>query len=180
MDLRSIGIEGLADVEERRALLEADLDRVHRGCGELLALRGDERYGLALVPHLVLREERLVGRNPECGEVPIGEQRHVLPRDDRVDAGHRLRLRRVQLGDPRVMVRGAKRLGPERSGDVHVVDVRRPAGDVRDAVVAWDSCADDLHAAPPFDIVVCFPTAVVVRSNESPRAVAATASMIFE
>ena len=65
-------------------------------------------------------------------------------------------------------------------GTRHVVDVRRAAGDVRDAVVAGNSCADDLHSAPPVAIVVYFPTAVVVRSNESPRAAAATASMIFE
>ena len=180
VDLRGLGVERLADVEERRALLEGDLDRVDRRRGELLALGRDERDRLAEVAHLVLREQRLVGGDAERREVPVLEQRDVLPGDDRVHAGHRLGLRRVQLRDPRVVVRGAKRLGPERAGDAHVVDVRRSAGDVRDAVVAWDSCADDLHSAPPFAIVVCFPTAVVVRSNESPRAAAATASMIFE
>ncbi len=148
--------------------------------GERLALGGDERDRLAEVAHLVLRQQRLVGRDAERGEVPVLEQRDVLPGDDGVDARHRLGLARVEARDPRVVVRGAERLRPERSRDAHVVDVRRPAGDVRDAVVAWDPCADDLHSAPPFAIVVCFPTAVVVRSNESPRAAAATASMIFE
>ena len=180
MDLRGVRVERLADVEQRRPLLEADLDRVDRGSGERLALRGDERDRLAEVAHLVLREQRLVGRDAERGEVPVLEQGDVLPGDHRVDAGHRLGLRRVEARDCRVVVRGAERLRPERSRDAHVVDVRRPAGDVRDAVVARDPCADDLHSAPPFDIVVCFPTAVVVRSNESPRAAAATASMIFE
>ena len=180
VDLRGVRVERLADVEQRGALLEADLDRVDRGRGELLALGRDERDRLAEVAHLVLREQRLVGRDAERGEVPVLEQRDVLPGDDGMHAGHRLGLRRVELRDPRVVVRRAERLRPERPRDAHVVDVRRPAGDVRDAVVAGDSCADDLHSAPPVAIVVCFPTAVVVRSNESPRAAAATASMIFE
>ena len=81
-----------ADVEQRGALLEADLDRVDRLGGALLALRGHERDRLAEVAHLVLREQRLVGRDPECREVPVLEQRDVLPGDHRVHAGHRLGL----------------------------------------------------------------------------------------
>ena len=56
MDLRRLGVERLPDVEQGRALLEADLYRVHRRRCELLALGCDERDRLALVSHLVLRQ----------------------------------------------------------------------------------------------------------------------------
>ena len=180
MDLRGVRVERLADVEQRGPFFEADLDRIDRGSGLCLALSCDDRDRLSEVAHLVLREQRLVRRDAQSGKVPVLEQRDVLPGDHCVHAGHRLGLARIHARDGRVVVRGAARLRPERSRDAHVVDVRRPARDVGDAVVAGDPCADDLHSPPPFDIVVCFPTAVVVRSKESPRAAAATASMIFE
>jgi hypothetical protein len=180
MDLRSVRVERLADVEQSGALLEADLDRVDRLGRELLARGCDDGDRLAEIAHLVLREQRLVRRDAERGQVAVLQQRYVFPGDDRVHAGHRLGLGRVEVRDSRVVMRGAEGLCPERSRDAHVVDVGRASGDVRDAVIAGDSCADDLHSAPPVAIVVYFPTAVVVRSKESPRAAAATASMIFE
>ena len=62
--------------------------------------------------------------------------------------------------------------------DAQVVDVLRAAGDVGDAVVPGDPCADSLHDVPP-RLVMLVPAAVTVMSKESPRAAAATASMIF-
>ena len=50
--------------------------------------------------------------------------------------------------------------------------------DVGDTVVAGDARADRLHATPP-RFVIAVPAAVTVRSNESPRAAAPTASMIL-
>ena len=46
------------------------------------------------------------------------------------------------------------------------------------AVVAGDPRADGFHATPP-RLVIAAPCAVTVMSNDSPRATAATASMIF-
>ena len=54
----------------------------------------------------------------------------------------------------------------------------RAPGHMGDAVVAGDACADRLHATPP-RFVIAVPAAVTVRSNDSPRAAAATASMIL-
>ena len=48
-----------------------------------------------------------------------------------------------------MVVRRAERLHPERPADADVVDVLRPAGDVADAVVAREACADGLHAGLP-------------------------------
>ena len=180
MDLGGLRVERLAHVEHCGPLVELDVDPGDGLGGGLLVVCGDERDRLALVAHLVLRQQRLVGRDPQSREVPVLEQWHVLPGDDRVHAGHLLGRSRVHACDPRVVVRRAKRLHPQGSGDADVVDVGRAAGDVGDPVVARDSCADDLHSAPPVAMVVYLPTAVSVRSNESPRAAAATASMIFE
>ena len=178
VDLRRVVVEGAPDVEERLALLELDPDRVDGRLGRVLVLGRDERDRLALVPHLVVGEERLVGRDPERGEVAVLEERHVVCRDHRADAGHRLGLRRVEAGERRAVVRRAERLRPERAGDPHVVDVLRTPGDVLDPVVAGDPCADRLHWTPPRFVIPGL-VAVTVRSNSSPRATAATASMIF-
>src|SRR4029079_16496708 len=59
-----------------------------------------------------------------------------------------------------------------------VVGERRPPGDVLDAVVARQACANGFHFTPPM-LVMPGLGAVVARSNESPLARAATASMIF-
>ena len=68
----------------RRPLLEVEPDRVDgRGRG-LLVLGGDEGDRLPLVAHVVLGEQRLVGRDPERGQVAVLEQRHVRPGDHRV------------------------------------------------------------------------------------------------
>ena len=180
MDLGGRRVERLAYVGERRPLLELDLDPRDGLCGDLLVVRGYEGDRLAHVPDFVLRQQRLVGRNTEGGEVPVLEKGHVLPGDHRVHAGHLLGRARVQLRDPRVVVRRAERLHPQSSGNADVVDVGRAAGDVGDPVVARDACPDDFHSAPPVVIVVYLPTAVSVRSKESPRAAAATASTIFK
>ena len=73
----------------------------------------------------------------------------------------------------------------ERNAFTHSVPGKRRSstnmrvpGHVGDAVVAGDACADRLHATPP-RFVIAVPAAVTVRSNESPRATAATASMIL-
>ena len=78
----------------------------------------------------------------------------------------------------RVVDGRAERLHPERAGNPEVVDELGVPGHVGDAVVAGDACADRLHATPP-RFVIAVPAAVTVRSNESPRTVAATASMIL-
>ena len=178
MDHRRVGVEGLPDVQQRRLLGDVELDGVDRFQGGLLVLRRDECDRLPLVAKVVLREQRLVGRDPERGQVPVLEQWDVLPRDHRMDALHRLGRAGVEPGDVRAMDRRAERLDPERPRDADVVDEGRASGDVLDAVVARKACADRFHFTPPM-LVMPGLAAVVARSNESPRATAATASMIF-
>src|SRR5205823_155135 len=80
VEFRRIRIAGLADVEQRLALLEVDLDRVDRGGRGLLALGGDGGDRLALVADVVLGEERLVGRDAERLEVAVDVARDVAVR----------------------------------------------------------------------------------------------------
>ena len=103
VDLRGVRVEGLANVEERRLLLELEADRLHRRRRGLLVLGGDERDRLALVAHVVLRQQRLVGRDAERREVAVLEQWDVLPGDHRLDALHRLGLGDVEALDIRVV-----------------------------------------------------------------------------
>ena len=77
MDFRRVVVEGAPDVEEGLSLLEVDRDRVDGLGGPVLVLGGDQRDRLALVAHLVLGEERLVGRDPEPREVAVLEQGHI-------------------------------------------------------------------------------------------------------
>ena len=182
MHLGRVRVEGLADVEERGLLGELELDRVDGGLRDDLVVGRDDRDRLSLVADVVLREQRLVGGDAERREMPVLEERHVLPGDDRVDALHRLRLRDVEALDVRVVSRGAKRLDPERAGHSNVVDELGPAGDVGDAVVAGESCADGLHAgAPGTSTGASSPGCGSQRWFDvmSPPAAAETASMIF-
>src|SRR2546423_15475649 len=75
--------------------------------------------------------------------------RDVGVRDDGADAGERLGPARVEADDAGVVVRRAQRLRPEGASHADVVDELRPPGDVRDAVVAGESCPDGLHAGLP-------------------------------
>src|SRR4029453_6693943 len=65
MDLRGVLVERLADIEQGGSLVEADLDRVHRGGGEFLALGSDDRDWLALVDHFFLSPQRAVRRESQ-------------------------------------------------------------------------------------------------------------------
>ncbi len=179
--VRCVVVERLADVEERRLLHEIEADRLHGGLRGLFVLGGDDGDRLALVADVLLGEQGLVGRDPERREVPVLEQRYVLP-GDRVDALHRVDPREVEARDVGVVDRRAQCLRPERAGGADVVDVLGAAGDVGDAVVARESCADGLHAgAPGTSTGASSPGCGSQRWDDSisPPAAAATASMIF-
>src|SRR5205085_4331365 len=124
--------------------------------------------GLALVPNLAVGEQRLVARNAETFEVPVDVPRHVGLRDDRVHALQRPGLRSVEPRDRRVVVRRAERLHPERAPDADVVDVLRAAGDVADAVVAGETCADRFHAGLPLIATSGSPSVGVGTSSTDP------------
>ena len=177
VDLGGVRVERLADVEEGRTLVEVCGDRLDGGHRRLLVGRRNDRDRLTEVADLVLREQRLVGRDPEGREVPVLEQRNVLP-GDHVHVLHRLGLARVEIRHRGVVHGRAKCLHPERARHPHVVDEHGVPRRMGDTVIAGYARADRFHATPP-RFVIAAPGAVTVRSNESPRATAATASMIF-
>ena len=77
VDLRRVGVERLADVEERRPLLVGDLDRLDGGLRGLLRLGRDRGDRLALVADLAVGEQRLVAGNAEPLEVAVDVLRDV-------------------------------------------------------------------------------------------------------
>ena len=174
-----LGIGAHADVEQRGLLREVDLDGVDRGHRRLLVVGGDERDRLALVAHVLLRQQRLVLGDAEAGQVPVhrsGTSSHVMTA---WTPGIASAFGRVEPRDVGVVHRRAQRLRPERARDADVVDERRPPGDVRDAVVAREPCADRLHSDPSVTSVVVGVPVVIVRSKLSPRTAAPTAFTIF-
>ena len=149
VDLRPVGVERLADVEERRPLFVFDLDQLDGLAGGVLVPRRDHGDRLPLVADVVLGEQRLVRRDTERFEVAVNVFWHVLVGDDGMDARQRLRLARVETRDGRVVVGRTQRLRPENAADADIVDVRRAPGDVGDAVVTWKSRSYGLHAGLP-------------------------------
>ncbi len=148
-------IERLADVEERGPFLVGDLDRLDGRECDGLRVGGDSCDRLALVANLAVSEQRLVGWNPEAFEVPVDVLRHIGVRHNRAYARQRLGLAGVERGDDRMVMRRAERLHPEVLTDANIVDVLRAAGDMADAVVPWEACADGLHAALPLAAASC-------------------------
>src|SRR5204862_6481739 len=116
-------------------------------------------------------------------EMPVDVLRHVLVRDDGADARVRLGPGRVERANGRRVERRAERLRPQRARDADVVDVRRPARDVRGAVVARQPRADRLHAGLPgtsTSAPVSLPGSGPAGSSAtSPRAAASTAETIL-
>ena len=149
VDRRPVVVERLAHVEERRPLLELDLDRLDCLARGVVVDRRHGRDRLPLVADVVLGEQRLVGRDPERLEMAVDVLRDVGVRDDREHPWECLRLRRVEARDPCMVVRRAQGLHPERPRDPDVVDVGRAPGDVRDPVVPGQPCPNRLHAGLP-------------------------------
>ena len=123
----------------------------------LLVLGRDERDRLALVAHVVLGEQRLVGRDPERRQVPVLEQRHVLPRDRR--RGRRASPRPWRVSSLLISARGRASGAPSPRASRAPGRRRRtrPPGDVLDPVVARQPCADGLHCAPPMFVMPGWP-----------------------
>ena len=78
-----------------RSSYSISIASTRRVCGCLEVLGRDRGDRLALVAHLALGEQRLVGRDAERLEVAVDVLGHVLVGDDRAHAGHRARPRLV-------------------------------------------------------------------------------------
>ena len=126
---------GVDDGLER---LVGDADLLGGAARLLRVLGGDEGDRLAEVADAIDREHRLV-RELE----PVGLRAgHVGVGQHGVDAGHRHRLREVDLDDARVRVRASNRVAPEHAGGDQVARVGEFPGHLRDRVRALDALAD--------------------------------------
>ncbi len=180
MDPRRIGVECLADVEERRALLIFDVYGIDAGHGGVNILGGHQRDGLALVTHLVLGQEWFVGGNAQRLQVAVLEKGHILPGDDCPHARHGLCPGGVHPGDGGMVMGRAQHLGPEHAGHADIVHEPGTAGHMTHGVVTGESGSHSFHTAPPvLTTTVPLSTAVVLRSNSELFTAAATASRIF-
>ena len=125
-------------VDDRLQRLVHDHDLLGGAARLLRVLGRDDGDGLAEVAHAVDREHRLVG---ELEPVGLGA-RDVGVREDGVDAGHRQRLRDVDLDDAGVRVGAAHGVTPEHPGRDEVACVGELSGHLRDRIDPLDALAD--------------------------------------
>ena len=130
VDEAVIAAEGGLGVDDRRQLLVLHDDLVERTTGDLRVVGGDDRDGLALVPHLVEGEHRLIGHLHAVGllawDVVVGEHGG--------DAGHGQRAGGVEADDASPRVRAAQRGAPQGPAQVQIGRVGEVAGDLERAV----------------------------------------------
>jgi hypothetical protein len=131
----------LAHVEHVRQHLVVHLDPAQRFVGDLPGRRRHGRDGVAVVEHLVARED-VAGQVAEVrGRLPHErllrrDLRQVGRRRDRLDAFERLGRADVDAEDPGVRVGTAQDLPPEHAGEREVRGEVGAAGDLVDAVVS--------------------------------------------
>ncbi len=131
-------------VDDRLERLVLDVDPLRRAAGLLRVLGSDERHRLAEVAHAVARQHRLVGKLEAVGlrarDVAVGEHG--------VHAGHRQRLRDVDLDHARVRVRATNGVAPEHPRGEEVARVRELPGHLRDRVHSPDALAHSSELEP--------------------------------
>ena len=125
-------------VDDRLQRLVRDHDLLGGAARLLRVLGRDDGDGLAEVANAVDREHRLVG---ELEPIGLGA-RDVGMREHGMDAGHRQRLRDVDLDDAGVRVGAAHGVTPEHPGRDEVACVGELSGHLRDRVDALDALAD--------------------------------------
>ena len=118
VQFRCLPRDGRFRVRHRLEDVVGDLDPLHRAAGRLGMVRGHQSDRLALVPHDVHGEHRLI-RMLKAVAVDAG---HVLVRQDRVNPLHGKGFGDVDAGDPGVRVRTAQGRAPQH---VLVPQVRR-------------------------------------------------------
>ena len=133
-----VGLGSGGGIDDRCQWLVLDANQLGRPSRLLRVLRGDEGDGLAVVPHAVEGEHRLV---PEleavalvAGNVRVGE--------NGVDTRHAEGGREIDRDHPGVRMRAAEGVAPEHAGREQVTRVRELAGHLRDAVHAPDAFSD--------------------------------------
>jgi hypothetical protein len=125
-------------VNDRLERLVLDADPLGRATRLLGVLGRDERDRFAEIADAVDREDGLVG---ELEAVRL-RARHVGVGEDGVDAGHRHRLRVVDLRDPSMRVGAAQRVAPEHSRGEEVARVGELPRHLGHGVRAPDALAD--------------------------------------
>ncbi len=111
-------VHGALRIEDRGQHLVLDLDEIARLLGKHGRLGGDGGDPVADEADLVVEHHRVVRRRLRAVLPGRRERhaRHVLVRQDAVDAGERKRLRRVDAFDARVRVRAPLDAAVEHSG----------------------------------------------------------------
>ena len=153
-DLRRVRLERLFRIEHERQHLVVDRDQPQRFFGDVAIDGRDRRDRLADEAHRVVeRVAPLLGDLLDlvvvllaAGDRPgAPDDLAVLVRDDRLHAGQRARLRRVDATDARVRMRAAQHARVEHARQLDVAGVGRLAGDALDGVDARRRVADDGH-----------------------------------
>ena len=148
MSSRSTGASAsiaLNGIDERRQLLVVDLDQLD-GVGRRIAVLGDDEGDLlALEQHLLVGQHRLHVAGERRHVVEI-ERLQVVGGEDRLDARHLERGRRVDRLDARVAVGRADEIAEQHARHLDVVDIVALALDEAGVLDAPAGAAEALAA----------------------------------
>jgi len=164
-----------------------DVDSVEGVVGSVPVLRDDDRDAVALVPDLLVGEDRVIDLFERLQEPPDRQTAgnvDVLRGKDVDDAVHRLRLRGVDVLDSRVGVLAPldRHVGHPR--DLDVVGVLRVAGDQCRVLAAFDRrpqnlCRIDLARVLGFDTHQSSPPAAAPEAPILSEAVSTALTMFW-
>ena len=150
IDDRRVGRQRLLDRPDDLELLVVDLDALEGRCGGGLVFRCDCGDRLAGKPHTVDRHHRPVADGVTPVGIDVGE---VSCGQDADDAGHSLRVARVDGRDPPVGVGRAQDLSVQHARHEDVTGELRLATQLLVGVAARDRLPDrawaDLHFLDP-------------------------------
>ena len=159
-DERRVGSGGGRGVGDRRQRLVVDEHRLGRVLRPSLRLGHDHRHGLAHIPRLVDRQQRVVAhedlgsagavqleiepglRQRAVVELAEPVRRAVRPGEDGEHAGQGERRARVDRDDPRVRMRRTHHRGVDLARQGEVVGETAPAGQQARILPAPDRPAD--------------------------------------
>ena len=150
------GFSAASAIDQRRQRLEIDGDQFGRVLGEIAAFGKDHRDRLADMPHLVVRQQRLLRVEEGVLDLggPFARQRQLRVGNRRQDlrqfgagqhvghAGHRRGARQIDRTDAGVRDLAAHEDGVQRVGKLEVGDELAAAGQQAAILAAQDRLPD--------------------------------------
>ena len=149
---RRVILHRLPHIQHMGQHLVFDLNQIQRFFGNMDIGRRHRRHGIPLIEHLFARQHRRTHiLNPhhlltQIGQLLLGVEHQILPRNNRTHAVKRFGLARINRLNPRMCMRASQHFGMQHIGQIEVRTVNRPARHLIRAIVP--------HGPRPHDLVI--------------------------